>query len=124
MESRAGAITATAEHGAATAETAAMNGDTATPEAATVKAASTAAEAATSTAPETAATAMTATVPAPDFNRQSAGDVFRGRRGAGIDQRQCFRALARRGREHQYRGSRKTEAANNAAPRIWNLHHA
>ena len=130
MEGRAGAKTAAAEYGAATAEATAMNGRTAAAETTAVKAATpetaaaTAAEATASTATETATTAAAAS----DFSRQSVGGVFRGRHGTGIDQRQSLGALARRSREHQYRGSRKAQrtdgAADNAAPRIWNLHHA
>jgi outer membrane biosynthesis protein TonB len=72
------------------------------------------------------ATAMTAAMAAmatSDFGRQPVGSVFRRRRGW-IDRRKRFRALAGRGRQHQHRGSRKTETTDKAAPGIWNLHHA
>jgi hypothetical protein len=77
----------------------------------------------------TVATAMTATVTmtamaTSDFGRQPVGSVFRRRRRGWIDQRERFRALADRGRQHQHRGSRKTQTTDKAAPRIRNLHHA
>jgi hypothetical protein len=86
-----------------------------------------------SAAMEAAATtvvaAMTATVTmtamaTSDFRRQPVGSVFRRRRRGWIDRRKRFRALAGRGRQHQHRGSRKTQRTNKAAPGIWNLHHA
>ena len=68
---------------------------------------------------------MAAAVPSFDFVAgPSEGGALRGRRSSGIDQRQSLGALARRRREHQYRDSRKAEAMDNDAPRIWNLHHA
>jgi hypothetical protein len=73
------------------------------------------------------ATAMTATVTAmatSDFGRQPVGSLFHRRRRGWIDWRKRFRALAGRGRQHQHRGSRKTQRTNKAAPGIWNLHHA
>jgi hypothetical protein len=77
------------------------------------------------------ATAMTATMAAAvtamatsDFGRQPVGSLFRRRRRGWIDRRERFRALAGRGRQHQHRGSRKTQTTDNAAPRIWNLRHA
>jgi hypothetical protein len=73
------------------------------------------------------ATAMTATVTAmatSDFGRQPVGSVFHRWRRGWIDRRERFRALAGRGRQHQHRGSRKTQTTDKAAPAIWNLHHA
>jgi hypothetical protein len=73
------------------------------------------------------AAAMTATVTAmaaSDFGRQPVGSVFRRRRRGWIDWRKRFRALAGRGRQHQHRGSRKTQTTDKAAPGIRNLHHA
>jgi hypothetical protein len=77
------------------------------------------------------ATAMTATMAAAvtamatsDFGRQPVGSVFRRRRRRWIDRRKRLRALAGCGRQHQHRGSRKTQTTDNAAPGIRNLHHA
>jgi hypothetical protein len=79
----------------------------------------------------TVATAMTATMAATvttmatsDFGRQPVGSVFRRWRRGWIDRRKRFRALAGGGRQHQHRGSRKTQGTDKAAPAIWNLHHA
>jgi hypothetical protein len=79
----------------------------------------------------TVPTAMTATVTAmatSDFGRQPVGSVFRRRRRRWIDRRKRLRALAGCGRQHQHRGSRKTQGktqgTHKAAPGIWNLHHA
>jgi hypothetical protein len=85
------------------------------------------AAASTTTAMETAAATMAATaVPAmsaTDFGRQPPGSVFRCGRYPRIDQRQRLRALVSCGRQHQHRGSRKTQATDNTAPEICNLHH-
>jgi hypothetical protein len=70
---------------------------------------------------------MTATVTAmatSDFGRQPVGSVFRRRRRRWIDRRKRFRALAGCGRQHQHRGSRKTQGTDKAAPGVWNLQHA
>jgi hypothetical protein len=76
------------------------------------------------------ATAMTATMAAAvtamatsDFGRQPVGSVFRRWRQGWIDRRKRFGALAGRGRQHQHRGSRKTQTTDKAAPGIRNLHH-
>jgi len=78
-------------------------------------------EAATpTTAVETTSTAMATA--AADFGRQRAGDGFRRRSNARIDQRQRLRAL-RDGRQRQHRGSRKTQTTDNAAPGARNPYH-
>jgi hypothetical protein len=104
---------------------------------AAVKRRATAVEASTPAAVETAAamtTMPTTTMTAANFGRQPVGDVLRCRRPARIDQRKRFRALAGDRRQHQGRGSRKApttdkvtradQATDQAAPRIWNFHHA
>jgi len=96
---------------------------------AAVKGRTAAMEAAAATVKSTTvvAAAMTATMAAmttSDFGRQPVGSVFRRRRRRWIDRRERFRALAGRGRQHQHRGSRKTQTTDNAAPGIRNLHHA
>jgi hypothetical protein len=49
--------------------------------------------------------------------------MFCGRHPARIDRRQRLGAFAGRGRQRQYRGSRKPEATDNAALPSWNPHH-
>jgi hypothetical protein len=72
----------------------------------------------------TAVTAAMTAMATSDFGRQPVGSVFRRRRRGWIDRRKRFRALAGCGRQHQHRGSRKTQGTDKAAPGIWNLHHA
>jgi hypothetical protein len=96
---------ATVKHRAATMETTAAMEATATVETAT-----------------TMATA--AAVPTLHFGRQSVRDLLRRGHCARIDQRQRFRALAGCRRQHQHRGSRKAQAADDAAPGIRNPSHA
>jgi uncharacterized FlgJ-related protein len=104
------------------AKSAAVKGGTAAMEAAAsaVKSATTVVAAAMTAAMAATMTAMATS----DFGRQPVGNMFH-RRGRGwIDQRERFRALAGRGRQHQHRGSRKTQTTDKAAPAIWNRHHA
>jgi hypothetical protein len=109
------------------AETTAMKGRATATEAATVKTAA-ASEATASAAAETAAamkaaSTVAAAMTAADFGRQSVRYMFRGRHRTGIDQGQRLGAFAGRGRQRQYRSSRKPEAADKAALRSWNPHH-
>jgi hypothetical protein len=108
------------------AKPAAMKGRTTATDAAGVNGRAMEATAAVVTAAVTTAvtsTAMTSTAMAANFGGQPVGYVFRRRRCGRIDQRQCFGALACCGRQHQDRDSRKPEAADKAAPGIWNPHH-
>jgi hypothetical protein len=99
-----------------------VKGSTAAMEAAAASAVKSATMVATAVA-ATAAATMTAMATS-DFGRQPVGSVFRRRRRGWIDRRKRFRALAGCGRQHQHRGSRKTQGTDKAAPGIWNLHHA
>jgi hypothetical protein len=102
------------------AKSAAVKGRTAA-----MEAAASAVKSATMVAPAMAASVaatMTA-VTTSDFGRQPVGSVFRRWRQGWIDRRKRFGALAGRGRQHQHRGSRKTQTTDKAAPGIRNLHH-
>jgi hypothetical protein len=102
------------------AKSAAVKGRTAA-----MEAAASAVESATTVVAAMTATVTTVTAMATsDFGRQPIGSMFRRRRRRWIDRRKRFGALAGRGRQHQHRGSRKTQRTNKAAPGIWNLHHA
>jgi hypothetical protein len=102
------------------AKSAAVKGRTAA-----MEAAASAVESATTVVAAMTATVTTVTAMATsDFGRQPVGSVFRRRRRGWIDRRKRFRALAGRGRQHQHRGSRKTQTTDKAAPGIRNLHHA
>jgi len=102
-----------------TTKSAAVKGRTAAMEAAAsaVKSATTVVAAAM-----TATMAAMAAMSTSDFGRQPVGSMFHRQRW--IDRRERFGALAGRGRQHQHRGSRKTQTTDNAAPGIRNLHHA
>jgi hypothetical protein len=72
----------------------------------------------------TAAPSMTtAAMTAADFGGEPVGNLFRRGCGTRIDQRERFRALAGCSGQQQYRGGRKTEATDKAAPGICNFHH-
>jgi hypothetical protein len=75
------------------------------------------------TAMETAAATSTAAMAAADFSGESVSDVIRCGHSARVGQRQRFGTLAGCGRQQQYRGSRKPQATDKAAPGIWNLQH-
>lgn len=129
VEDRTAAKPAAMEYGAAGSEaatvkrraTAAVKHSGATVKASAAVEASASVEAATpTTAVETTSTAMATA--AADFGRQRAGDGFRRRSNARIDQRQRLRAL-RDGRQRQHRGSRKTQTTDNAAPGARNPYH-
>jgi hypothetical protein len=125
VESMTAMKPAAVEHGAAAVETTTM-------EAAAMKSASAMETAASMTstavpaAPVPSAT-MAATAAA-DFGGLPIRDVFCDRHSTGIDQRKRLSALAGCRRQHQRRGGREAErtdkATDNAAPWIWNLHHA
>jgi hypothetical protein len=100
------------------AKSAAVKGRTAAMEAAAASAVKSA------TMVATAVTATMTSMATSDFGRQPVGSVFRRRRRGWIDRRKRFRALAGGGRQHQHRGSRKTQGTDKAAPGIWNRHHA
>jgi hypothetical protein len=68
--------------------------------------------------PAMTSTAMTSAAMAANFGGQPVRYVFRRRRCGRVDQRKCFRALARCGRQHQDRDGRKPEAPDEAAPGI------
>jgi hypothetical protein len=70
-----------------------------------------------------AATMTPAAVTAADFGGEPLGNLFRRGRGTRIDRRQRFRALAACCGQQQYRGRRKTEATEKAAPGICHFHH-
>jgi hypothetical protein len=75
------------------------------------------------TAVTAAPTMTTAAMTAADFGGESVGNLFRRGCGTRIDQRQRFRALAGCSGQQQYRGGRKTEATDKAAPGICHFHH-
>ena len=58
------------------------------------------------------------------FGDQSLGDGFCGWRRAWTDRRQRVRALARGGRQHEYRRRGEAQATDKSARGIWNLGHS
>jgi hypothetical protein len=126
VENTGAAKTPAMEYGAAATEAAAMKHRAASAKAPASMEASAAMK--TSAANMAATTEMAATtataMPAADLSRQPFRDVFSYGRRARIDKRKRLGALARCRRQHQHRGSRKTQATDNAAPGIWNLDHA
>jgi hypothetical protein len=108
------AKSAAMEHGAA-AEAAAVK-DMAAATAATEMHAMTTAAAVTVTA--------SAAMAAAHFGDQSVGEGVCGWRRAWTDGGQRVRALARGGRQHEYRRCGETQATHKSAPRIWNLGHS
>lgn len=78
------------------------------------------------TAPAAVEAAMTASaaMASAHFGDQSLGDGFRGWRSAWTDRRQRVCALARGGRQHEYRRRGEAEATDKSAPGIWNLGHS
>ena len=119
-ENMRGSKPAAMEHGATASECAAMKDCPAPMGGAEANSAmaTMAAKASSTTVAAKAAMATTA-----DVGRQSARGGFRRGRSTRIDQRQRFRALAWRNRQHQHRGGRKTEATDDAAPGIYHLDH-
>jgi hypothetical protein len=79
----------------------------------------------TTPAAVTASAAMAAAAMASaHFGDQSFGDRFSGWRRAWTDRRQRVRALARDGRQHEYRRRDEAQVTDKSAPGIWNLGHS
>jgi hypothetical protein len=112
------------EYGA-TAEAAAVKDVAAAPAATEMHAmtATPAAEMHTMTTTAAAVTASAAMASA-HLGDQSLGDGFRGGRRAWTDRRQRVRALARGGRQHEYRRRGEAQATDKSASGIWNLGHS
>ena len=71
-----------------------------------------------------AAVTASAAMAAAHFGDQSLGEGVCGWRRAWTDGGQRVRALARGGRQDEYRRCGETQATHKSAPRIWNLGHS